>query len=141
MSQSWIERGMGAVQGFDWEGIVDRWKAYDELSGRFDVVEAARQGDPGKKLPNSVMPEEYADIVRTYSDIRLGRGDLTLDTSEMTPGSDQETDYRDGVMADIAALLQTEAGRKELATLHDNPVLSISILRPAAIRSPSEAVR
>ncbi len=101
---------------FDPMGTADREAAHRELADRFSVV-----GDDfvGPRLPNQVTQSEYDRICRTYSDIRLGRGDLTIDPSAL--GTDAERDaYRQGAMGDIANLLQTESGRQMVYQLHNN---------------------
>ena len=68
--------------------------------GRFDIV-----GDDfvGPRQHNQVTQQEFEEIARVYSDIRLGRGDLTMDTSEMP--ADQAAAYRQGVMDDIGTMM------------------------------------
>ncbi len=94
----------------------DRKKAALELADRFEVV-----GDDfeGERLSNQVTKAEYEKIVATYSDIRMGRGDLTIDASKYRSKKDQDA-YKTGVMGDIASLLQTKAGRSLVYGLHDN---------------------
>lgn len=106
----------GWTSVFDPVGTADREAAHRELSDRFQVV-----GDDfvGPRLPNQVTQSEYDRICSTYSDIRLGRGDLTIDPSAL--GTDAERDaYRSGAMNDIASLLQTESGRQLVYQLHNN---------------------
>lgn len=112
--QIWDEEGMGAI--FDPVGALDRHNARQELASRFEVV-----GDDfvGPRNHNQVSAEEYERIVQTYSDIRLGRGDLTIDTSEMTD-PEQERTYRQGTMDAIADMMQTTSGRNMIYSLSNN---------------------
>jgi hypothetical protein len=107
------QEGLGAV--LDPFGALDRQQAQAELADRFSVV-----GDDfvGPRLPNQVSQQEYQDLCRNYSDIRMGRGDLTIDTAGM--GDEQAEAYRSGVMTDIASMLQTQSGRGEIAGLSNN---------------------
>lgn len=97
-------------------GMMDRQQAQRDLADRFDVV-----GDDfvGPRLPNQVTQSEYRQICSTYSDIRLGRGDLTIDASQYTDPTAQQN-YRNGAMNDIASMLQTQSGRAIINQLHDN---------------------
>lgn len=94
----------------------DRKKAATELADRFEVV-----GDDfkGKRLSNQVTQAEYDKICSVYSDVRMGKGDLTIDASKYSKKADQDR-YKTGAMNDIASLLQTEAGRGLVYQLHDN---------------------
>lgn len=87
----------------------DRLAARQELLDRFDTSGA---GAPGKA---SVTPEQLDEIVALYSDVRLGRTNLDLDTEGL---SAEEADaFRKGTMADLANLLQTESGRRVVGDL------------------------
>ena len=114
MSQIWEREGANAL--LDPVGALDRHNARDELASRFEVV-----GDDfvGPRNHNQVSAEEYDRIVQTYSDIRLGRGDLTIDTSEMTDDN-QESTYRQGVMDQIGDMMETTSGRNMIYQLHNN---------------------
>lgn len=97
-------------------GALDRQHAQRELGDRFAVVP---NEFVGPRLANQVTSREYEEIARTYSDIRLGRGDLTLDASAYS--SQQQRDaYQSGALDDIAALMQTRSGRHAIAQLHNN---------------------
>lgn len=95
---------------------ADRKKAATELGDRFEVVADDHEGE---RLSNQVTAAEYAKICAVYSDVRLGRGDLTIDASKYTSGKDQDA-YKAGALGDIASLLQTESGRALIYALHDN---------------------
>lgn len=108
------QEGLGGI--FDPVGMMDRQAAQRELADRFTIVGDDFQGE---RAPNAVSQAEYERICRMYSDIRLGRGDLTIDPSAL--GTDAERDaYRQGAMGDIANMLQTESGRGIISQLHDN---------------------
>ena len=120
-----MQEGVGGLG--DMSGMMDRQRAQEELSNRFTVNDGAI---PAGAASNVVSSEEYQRIARTYSDIRLGRGDLTIDTSSidsetaqgkygMTPEA-----YRAGAMNDIASMMQTRSGRSEIEALHNNPLVS-----------------
>ena len=108
------QEGIGGL--FDPVGMMDRQQAQRDLSTRFQVV-----GDDfvGPRNHNQVSQEEYEEIARTYSNIRMGRGDLTIDTSEMTDEG-QEQRYRDGTMSAIADMMMTTSGRGQINNLSNN---------------------
>ncbi len=111
-------RGLGqeGLSGlFDLGGMLDRQQAQRDLSTRFQVV-----GDDfkGERKANMVSQEEYEKIAHTFSDIRMGRGDLTMDTSEMDEADAKK--YKDGAMTSFADMMMTEGGRKQIEQLHDN---------------------
>jgi hypothetical protein len=113
-----LTRGFGqeGLSGLlDFSGMMDRQQAQRDLSTRFQVV-----GDDftGERKANMVSQEEYEEIAHTFSDIRLDRGDLTMDTSEMSE-ADAKT-YRDGTMTSFADMMMTEGGRSQIEQLHDN---------------------
>lgn len=109
----WEREGMNAI--LDPVGALDRLQASRELAGNFEIV-----GDDfvGPRQQNQLTQAEYDEVVRMYSDIRLGRGDLTMDTSEMTP--EQAAAFRQGTMNDFARILQTESGRNMVRQMSDN---------------------
>lgn len=74
--------------------------------------------EDGPRNSNTLTQEQYDQVCATYSNIRMGKGDLTMDTSEMCP--EDAVAYRDGVMKDIGTLMQTETGRKEVEKLTNN---------------------
>lgn len=136
----WLDRAAGAVEQeglwntiTDISGAVDRQRAQAELASRFtinDDATAIPAGAPG----NVVSREEFQKLSRTYSDIRLGRGDLTIDASPLHQGpldwlmgndpaakyGMNEDQYRDAAMNDMASLLQTRSGRSLVTQLSDN---------------------
>jgi Domain of unknown function (DUF4157)/Effector protein len=115
----------------DLSGAVDRQRAQAELADRFTVSSDAT-AIPAGAAGNVVSQEEYQRIARTYSNIRLGRGDLTLDTSSINSDSAAtsygmtEEQYRANAMNDIASLMQTRSGRAEVTQLSNNPLVDDS---------------
>lgn len=99
----------------DMGGMLDRQQAQRDLSSRFQVV-----GDDfkGERKANQVSQEEYEKIAYTWSDIRRGKGDLTMDTSEMS--AEDAKKYQDGTMTSIADIMMTKSGRRQIELLHDN---------------------
>jgi hypothetical protein len=123
-----IQKGMKqeGVWGFikDPVGALDRQQAQRELSNRFQVVP---DNFHGPRAPNTVTQAEYQRICHTYSDIRLGRGDLTIDAGAKDKDSggrlktQKERDaYRQGALDDIVSMMQTGSGRREIEQLHNN---------------------
>ena len=115
-TELWEREGMNAV--LDPVGAVDRLNASNELADRFDVVP---DDFVGPRQQNQLTQEEYDRVVETYSNIRLGRGDLTLDASELS--DEDEAKWRQGSMDDIATMMQTSSGRQMIMTMSDNPML------------------
>lgn len=108
------QEGLAGV--LDPVGMMDRQQAQRDLSDRFQVVP---DDFVGPRNHNQVSQAEYEEITRTFSDIRLGRGDLTIDTSEMTDPA-QAQRYRDGAMSSIADMMMTTSGRAQIGNLSDN---------------------
>ena len=104
----------GLMGLLDPAGMMDRAAASRELSTMFNVRRpedmVSRPGDaPTEVAGNTVTPEEYDRIVRTYSDIRLGRSDIDLNTAGMSDADAAR--FRGETMGDIGNILQTESGR------------------------------
>lgn len=110
----WDEEGVDML--LDPRGAVDRSAAREELASRFQVV-----GDDfvGPRLGHQVTADEYEDIVRQYSDIRLGRTDIDIDTDGLS--EEDAAAFRSGTMSDIADILQTSSGRQLVDSLADAP--------------------
>ncbi len=108
------QEGLGGL--LDAGGMMDRQSAQRELSSRFQVV-----GDDftGPRNHNQVSEAEYENIARTFSNVRMGRGDLTLDTSAITDNAQAQT-YRDGAMVSIADMMMTTSGRQQITGLSNN---------------------
>jgi hypothetical protein len=62
--------------------------------------------------------EEFDKVAATHADIRMGRGDLTIHTDEMCP--EDAIKHREGVLNDMALMMQTQSGRAIIDRLHDN---------------------
>jgi hypothetical protein len=76
----------------------------------------------GPKRDNQVTEAEYEKIAHTYSDVRMGRGDLKVDTSTFD-GANKDADaarYKQGAMDDIANMMMTSGGRSQIEGLHNN---------------------
>lgn len=125
----------GSAAFTDSDGAADRYLARQQLADRFRVVP---DGQHGRRAPNTVTEAEYQDIAHLYSDIRLGRGDLTIDPARTAtvkgapsqlPVGDR-AGWQTGVMDDIASLLQTRTGRAELSQLHSNPLHHHTTIAP-----------
>ena len=81
------------------EQMVDEMAARQELQSMFETGDAPVDGKAW------VSPEEFDHIVETYSAIRRGKTQLTVE------GDDA---FRAGAMKDIAKIMQTESGRAML---------------------------
>ena len=127
--QTWDDMKKGMAQegamGFlkDPVGVMDRQQAQRELGNRFQVV---ADDYKGVRASNTVSQAEYQRICRTYSDIRLGRGDLTIDedakdkkTGGKLKTKEEREAYRSGALNDIATMLQTGSGRREIDHLQN----------------------
>jgi hypothetical protein len=93
---------------------VQRVRAERELAGKLHILEDGQTA----ARPNDVTREEYENAVRIYSDLRMGVGNLTMNTDKLSP--EEAAQYREAMMKDVTALLQTQTGRKELDLLHVN---------------------
>jgi hypothetical protein len=94
-------------------GDADRDKARDELAKKLTIIDDDFEGE---RLPNMVTRAEFEQIVKLYSDIRLGRSDIKLD-----PGASKDPDaFEKNMMDDLGDILQTEIGRELIAGLADN---------------------
>ena len=107
-----IEQAIAELQNV----LEDRELARDELADRFQIVDGEESGD---RAHNQVTAEEYERIVATYSDIRLGRGDLTVETSDLTDPSQRDS-FMSGTMDAVADIMMTSSGREMIYQLSDN---------------------
>lgn len=107
------QEGLGAIA--DPFGAYDRQRSQDVLSDHLQVV-----GDDfvGPHKPNQVSQQEFEQQARTYSNINLGRGDLTIDPRGLA-GTDAD-DYKSGVMRNLATMMETNVGRQEIDGLSNN---------------------
>ncbi len=115
-----MQEGLGGL--LDPTGMLGRQQAQRDLADRFQVVD----GDSSEpRRDNQVTQAEYERIARTFSDVRMGRGDLTVDASSFdgTNAATEAADYQQGAMDQIANMMMTQAGRKQIENLHDNVLL------------------
>ena len=100
-------------------GVIDRQQALRDLSSRFQVY-----GDDfiGPRRHNQVTASEYQKIAHTFSDIRLGRGDLRVDGGHFDGAhtGSEAARYKQGAMDSLANIMMTTAGRRQIESLHDN---------------------
>ena len=115
------QEGLSAL--LDPAGAVDRQRAQRELAGMFNVMRpedmVCRPGQPdGPSAENTVTPEQFQQIARQYSDIRMGRTDIQLNTDGLSEGD--ATAYRRDTMHDLASIMQTNGGRQLIQGLSHN---------------------
>lgn len=107
------ERGM-----LDVGGLLDRQTAQRELSDRFQVVP---EEAVGPLAPNQVTQEEYEQIAGTFSGVRRGTGDLSLDGSALGAETDPNRQaWEGGIQANIADMMMTDTGRGQIEALSDS---------------------
>ena len=106
------QEGLGAL--LDPSGAVDRQEAQHELAARFNVVAA---GTPGAGNENTVTQEQFQQIAREYSDIRMDRSDVHVNTAGRD--DDAAKAFKQGTMNDIASMMQTNSGRALLDDLNN----------------------
>lgn len=111
------QEGLGGL--LDMGGMLDRQDAQRDLSNRFQVMP---HDFVGPRNHNQVSQEEYQRIAHTYSDIRTGRGDMTIATDSLT--GDAATNYRDGMMNGVADIMMTTAGRQQVMGLSNNTLIN-----------------
>ena len=117
-----IGRGLSqeGISGLlDPRGMMDRQQAQRDLASRFQVMPASFVGPT---RDNQVSQEEFQKIAHTFSDVRMGRGDLHVDTSSFD-GANAKADaarYRTGAMDDIANMMMTSSGRNQINNLSNN---------------------
>jgi len=126
-----MQEGLGGL--FDMSGMMDRQNAQRELASRFNVVP---DGTPGERSQNQVSEEQFQEIARTYSDVRLGRGDLTLATQPAGMSDADYATFRQSSMSDIGDILQTESGRGLVGSLHDAPLQADGVSHRPTVINP-----
>jgi len=121
----------------DPSGMLDRQAAQRELATMFNVVNpedmVSTPDNPNPVAGNTVSPEEFRRIAHTYSDIRMDRSDIGLDTAGMSP--EDAARFRGETMGDIGNLMQTESGRElinGLAYQPDDHTTTINLRTDAA---------
>ena len=107
------KRQEGGRADKDIEGALDRQDAQRELMKKLDVIKPDQKGP---RLPNQVTQAELEHYALVYSNVRMGRGDLTIDASK----SDDPKQYKRDMMDDVGDLMQTTSGREMLDTLSNN---------------------
>ena len=126
-----VYRGLkqeGVMGLLDPRGMMDRQQAQRDLSDRFQVIPDDFKGE---RKGNMVTQAEFEATARTFSDIRLSRGDLTLDSSGFDDDSDPDNEqsdamraqaqqWEDGVMTNIADIMMTEGGRAQIQRMSRN---------------------
>ncbi len=130
------EEGLSGL--LDPSGMLDRQAAQRELATMFNVVNpedmVCSPDNPNPAVAgNTVSPEEFRRIAHTYSDIRMGRSDIALNTAGMS--DEDAARFRGETMGDIGNLLQTESGRdliNGLAYQPDDHTTTINLRTDAA---------
>ena len=97
-------------------GMLDRQQAQRDLSNRFSVVD---DDFIGPRQHNQVTQSEYEEIARTYSNIRMGRGDFTMDASEIEDETERQQ-WEDGMMNSVADMMMTTSGRRQVMNISNN---------------------
>jgi hypothetical protein len=108
-------------------GMMDRQDAKRDLAPYFGITPDDFEGTPRN---NEVSQDQFDEIAKTYSDIRMGRGDIQFDTSEMA-NEKEEAKYRDAAMTDIAMIMQTPSGRRLIDTMNDNRTDYRTVIQPS----------
>jgi hypothetical protein len=117
MAEEFSSEGLGAL--LDPTGAADRLAARRELAGRFNVMPDGTVGEAGQ---NQVSREQFEQISREYSDIRLGRSDLQLGAQPASMSNADYASFRTAEMSDVADVLQTESGRGLIGSLAHAPL-------------------
>lgn len=112
--RAWNEHG--AAMLMDPLGTIDRERAERELADRFNVV---KDKDKRAGKGNTVSQSEFERLAAQYSDIRLGRSHIKLDTEGVADENAPEVRAR--IMADVADIMQTSSGRGLLNDLASGP--------------------
>lgn len=99
-------------------GMMDRQDAQRDLASRFNVM---GEDAVGTREQNQVSEEEFQEIARNYSDIRMGRSDLQL-AGQGSMTDEQYATFRDNTMSDIADIMQTESGRGLIDSMAHAPL-------------------
>jgi hypothetical protein len=110
------QEGIGGL--LDPFGMMDRQDAQRDLASRFNVMP---EGAVGTREQNQVSQEEFEEIARDYSDIRMGRSDLQL-AGQGTMTDEEYASFRENTMGDIADIMQTESGRGLVDSMSDAPL-------------------
>jgi hypothetical protein len=109
------EEGLMAL--FDPVGMLDRQDAKRDLAPYFGIVDDDFEG---YRNHDQVTQEQFDEIARTYSDIRRGQGDLSINTDRIA-NPKMAAEYREARMHDIAMLMRTTSGREQIDFLNNAP--------------------
>ncbi|MCE9579110.1 MAG: type III secretion system effector protein [Deltaproteobacteria bacterium] len=112
--RAWNEHG--AAMLMDPVGVIDRERAERELADRFNVV---KDKDKRAGKGNTVSQTEFEQLATQYSDIRLGRSHVKLDTDGVA--DEDAPAVRGRIMADVADIMQTPSGRSMIGQLAAGP--------------------
>lgn len=107
-------------------GMLDRADAKRDLAPYFAI---SPDDFDGPHKSNEVTEDEFEAIAREYSDIRRGRGDLSIVTDRIED-PDEAQDYRNDRMHDIAMLLRTQSGREQIEFLNNAPDDAKTTIQP-----------
>lgn len=97
--------------------VVQRREAAKELARDFEIVPS---NFVGPRLPNQVTADEMHQIVLLYDSIRRQTGDFIIDGDELDPM--RADAWREDMLREVRALLQTSNGRDLLLRLNDNVI-------------------
>jgi hypothetical protein len=106
----------GLLGLLDPAGMADRQAAQRELAANFQIID---ENEFGPHAGNQVTQEQFEQIARQYSDIRLGRTNFQFDTGEMD--DEEAAQYRRDMMAQMGRVMQTGTGRELIDALAHNP--------------------
>lgn len=88
--------------------------AVKDLRSRFDIV---ADDFSGERRPNQLTQAEYDRVERLFNDVRDGKTHLRFGGKDLAA----DPNFRDGVMRDIATIMQTASGRALIDKLANNP--------------------
>jgi hypothetical protein len=109
------QEGFGAP--LDPQGSIDRQLAQRELRRNFEIVAE----DAPREAGSQVTEVEFERIARLYSDIRLGRTHLHVDSTSFDAGEERAAaHYRRNLMGQLGRILQTGTGRALVDELAHN---------------------
>jgi len=116
LGQGFAQEGLAGLG--DMSGMLDRQHAQRELADKFDIVTDDQLAERKDAAGNVVTPEQFQQLARTYSDIRLDRSDLLIDSSDFTDPA-KAAAFEQDTMGDIGNLMQTRSGRELIDNLSD----------------------
>lgn len=116
LGQGLAQEGLAGLG--DFSGMLDRQRAQRELADKFEIVTNKELGERKDAAGNVVTPEQFQQIARTYSNIRLDRTDLKIDSSTISDPKEAAA-FEKNTMGDIGNILQTKTGRDLIKNLTD----------------------